>query len=231
VRLRHLSLTGELVSGLIPLAAKDERATLVLINAARDLQNAELILNQPSWLESRIPTIDYTTKLFLVLFCHQDLRSAIPKIQSIGQFFANICYEHNDPDLSIISLVVQNLTVTKALVDVLVRLKLIGVIVVWAQEIGDEAAARDVLEILVRITPVGFSSDYPKMLEFIQDNMESQFALCLSVLVNLSEYPLCAQRLRNSEIEEVVRSCQDDEFADQVQQFLQNLGNPRLARG
>jgi hypothetical protein len=133
VRLRHLSLRKELVSSLIASAAKDERATLALINAACDARNAELLLNEPSWLELRIPTMEYTLRLFLVIFCHQYLRSAIQKIQSIRTFVANICEEHNDPPLSIRSLIVQNSAMTKPLVDALIGLKLMGTIVIWAR--------------------------------------------------------------------------------------------------
>ena len=227
VKLREIPATDEMISAIIALGYYEERATLILIRLARNLDWAIIICRDQRWVASRFPTLTHTLQLFLVLFSHEQLRSTIQTWPETLSLIDGVCREQDSMKLAAVAIIIRQIGVTRQFMKLLVSKEILKIFLESAKAIDDPLAQKSALKVLETLGNVDFAPEYLMYADKIKQLLSLQnhtSALAVTVITTLSRYPLCAKKFVDLKLESYFRKLENNAtYRNAAKEFLKNI--------
>jgi hypothetical protein len=225
VKLRHPPANEALIGTLIPLAQRDERALLVLVNLARTIEYARILAQfSPSFL--KFAALDDALRLLLIIFMHDSLRSGLLGWPEVPAFLAELAREREARHLQAVAAVICGLAPTKAFISALSESHALEALFAAARGARDGGAFVAALRVLATLGEVDFAPEYLILPQTIADELrdDSEYTeICIGVVVILSRYPLCAQKFVQLGLGRYFKALQGNPaYREQAETFLAN---------
>jgi hypothetical protein len=228
---RHVPANAAVISALVSAASSNDKASLVLMNAARRAEYAALLVADSKWIGLPLPKIKRTLQLFFVVFGHEQLRAAVEKCSEIPTLFCELCRKPKVLYLTAIAVIVQHMTMTTQFFALFVKSRALEFFLKAANALDNEAAMKAGLEVLIMIGDIDFAREYL----ILADKMKSQLrlqtetsTLCVSAITILSQHPLCAQKFVELDLEPYFQDLQKIKlYRAEATAFLKNVAGIR----
>lgn len=198
-----LEVDADLIDLLLTIANQDERGSLILFQVAENHENAELILQNENWLRMKLPTIEDTLKLLLVIFCHPDLRLQAAENPYFFKFFNTAIKQEsaNTGTLTVICTVLRRIKITKSIKKQLKDIHFLSTFVNKANDIGENMAIHSAILLINTLSEKGPQTFFPEFLDFIEYFCEIAKEkgplsnVSTELLVHLAKYDQCMELL------------------------------------
>ncbi|OHT04212.1 hypothetical protein TRFO_28315 [Tritrichomonas foetus] len=216
-----------LIDNLILLARerKEAKATLILMQIADVEEFAQLFVKDTTWLKLELPIIIDTLRLFLVVFKHPSLRSALSKSPYFVPFLLKLLSLNHNDIFKIICLIIHRIPMTEKLVRSLVNKKVVATFIQKAISKGGSAPLNAALvfvdSIVTVIIPIELVNFCDTVADLAKNNRKLSNSAAL-VAAKMSDNPDCLYRLKQLGMVEFFSKMKNDERA---MKFLKNVQN------
>ncbi|KAK8881579.1 hypothetical protein M9Y10_004323 [Tritrichomonas musculus] len=191
-----LEVDADLIDILLTIANQDERGSLILFQIAENEENAEILIQNEDWLRMKLPTIEDTLKLLLVIFCHQELRNQVSNNPYFIKFLQTALKQNdaNTGTLTVICTVLRRVDITKSIKKEIKGIHLLTTFFNKANDIGDNMAVHSAILLINTFAEEDY---FPEFLDFVsyfcdlakEDSPLSNVSA--ELLVHLSRYDKC----------------------------------------
>lgn len=106
-----------LINNLILCAEKSSTATLVLMRLSEERNIAQYMIQTCEWMGLKLPTYEYTLRLFLVVFSHKQLRNDIGHCEYFVDFITNQAEVADGKVHNLLSKIIRRIDLDPALID------------------------------------------------------------------------------------------------------------------
>lgn len=194
-----LEIDEDLIDLLLVIANQDERGSLILFQIAETQENAELILQNENWLRMKLPTVDDTLKLLLVIFCHQELRQQTASNPYFFKFLHTAVKQEsaNTGTLTVICTVLRRIKLTKSIKKELIEMNFLTSFFEKAVDIEENMAIHSSILLINTMAEKGpkvFFPEFLDVIEYFSDLAKEGGPLSnvsAELIVHLSKYDKC----------------------------------------
>lgn len=190
---------AKFISTLLKIATKKEKATLVLMRLAEDVNVAKALVDQPKWMRSDLPTPVDTLRLFLVVFKQLSMRPIIGKKPEFIQFLLNLNDVADEVSHSLICTIIRRVDLTPNLVHDMSKQGFIASFLGNADEIGTDNARYSGILFADTISKVCFTKELVPMCEtcatIIQEGGEN-LAPAIKLATDLCKHARCVDKFQ-----------------------------------
>ncbi|EAY04676.1 hypothetical protein TVAG_474740 [Trichomonas vaginalis G3] len=193
-----------LLSGLIKIAAHNINATLVLMELATNPEIAQNLASLNGWILKKLPTVNDTLRLVLVLFKSKASRKILAQSEEFPQFLQLISKTRNSSLLSAICMLVRRLPISQDLITQLSESGFIETFYSSAESSRDETSLHAFLLLTDRLLDGGYVPEYVEACDIVADILKEEGNLlepASFLAVNLAAYKKCKKRLIELEVD------------------------------
>lgn len=214
-----------LIEKLILLARneKEIKANLILLQIADIEEFAILFLSNTKWFTFKLPTINDTLRLFLVIFKHSSLRPEIVKSPYFIVFLTSLFEVKHAEIFQIICVILHRIPFDENLVQSMIDNKFIETFLQKAIAFGGNFALNATLVFVDSVISVKIPREFILFCDTVADiakhNSKLSENACL-VAAKLSDDPECLKRMRQLGMTEFFKRMKNDPRAEK---FLKNV--------
>lgn len=214
-----------LIDQLILLArnAQEVKANLILLLIADIEEFAKLFLSNTKWMTYKLPTINDTLRLFLVVFKHSSLRKEIVKSQYFIIFLTSLFGIKHTEIFQIICVILHRIPFNSNLVQLMINYKFIETFLQKTIAHGGNFALNAALVFVDSVISVTIPKEFVLFCDTVADiakhNAKLSQNACL-VAAKLSDNPECLKRMKLLGMVDFFMRMKDDPRAIK---FLKNV--------
>lgn len=253
VRMKHIPRCPGLVSGLLQCAQRHEEATLCLIRISLKYEGARMIFESEEgsrrkvrskgrdaeekdcesrrleWVESELPSLGSTLKLFLAVFFHTELRLELMMSRHTSSLF-NALFEMNDSEaLRAFAVVVQSISTDEMSsedIDALSKRRVFANFIRAANEVRDETSVVAIIDVVRHISNVQFVAEFTSVFELILAALTPRItARAIQMFAAASEWQSASRKMKKLGVDRIVREkfSDDAKLARYTKKLLANI--------
>jgi hypothetical protein len=223
------------LASLIRLARKrDRKAALVLMRLAEDREVAAKLIQNCDWMETDLPDITYTLRLFLVVFQHADLRYQFLNLREFLVFLKRLIQFLGDKllFLTLICRILRHAEMTNEFAKDLHAEGVVDDFVAAARAIDEDlegAAATSAILLIAKLAELEFTKDLLLGCGIVAEILEKKndnFAAAVTLAIALVRHPPCAKRFRDASVIDLFTRMKKERVTRKAAlRFFQGLGD------
>jgi len=189
---------------LLKISESSEKATYVLMRLAEDVRIAQLLVADPNWMVSDLPSSMDTLKLFLVCFKHLPMRPIITNLPQFIEFLRMINAVADESILSLICTIVRRIELNRKLILELSSSKFIAEFLANAEAIQTDSSNYSAILFVDTLTKVAYTKEMTPMCTtvsvIIQDGGENLSA-AIKLATDLCKHPRCQKAFQDNRLD------------------------------
>ena len=202
---------GRLIKRLLTIAQDNVVATLILMRFAVDETVSQILVEDSRWMNADLPTPEDTFRLFLVVFSHKKLRSAIGKTPEFIPLLQSLVDFKSSAMLQSICTVLRRMKLTHELVKRMSTQYLISNFLETADSIQTPDATYTSILFCDTLSKICFTKEFVTFCEVIAESCDSEdenFSPAVALAIDFTQFEKCVKKMRKLHLSEILRNSQ-----------------------